>query len=399
MFRGSLWLGGALVLCIGIGAAALLIADGETPTLDDLQPYPTPAGDGPGDLGPFLAEAATRLGIPALGAVVLDSEGTIALGVGGRRFEPDGPPVTRADAWHIGSCTKAMTATLAALLVADGTVSWDLTVAEAFPERADLDPAWERVRLRDLLTNSGGVKRNDRVQKAFRDALAGSTPDRDGPAQRDRMIEALLSSPPALPPRTQYHYSNFGFAVAGVMLERAAGQPFEDLMRERLFVPLGMTSAGYGAPKGETMRDQPWGHRGDGTPVEPGPRSDNPAMITAAGRVHLTLEDWATFVRFHLRGFQGEETRLPADAFRTMYTPHAGAGERYAMGWVVTDQGGPGTTTLVHTGSNTMWYAQAWVAVEPDLAVLVVANRGDLQAETDRVVWRLVEDQVRRRRE
>ena len=83
-------------------------------------------------------------------------------------------------------------------------------------------------------------------------------------------------------------------------------------MQEELFGPLGMTSAGFGAP-GEpadarrSPGDTAAPSRG---PVEPGPNADNPPAIGPAGTVHASLADWAKYAALHLRGAQGRD-RLP----------------------------------------------------------------------------------------
>src|SRR5690606_14906599 len=98
----------------------------------------------------------------------------------------------------------------------------------------------------------------------------------------------LLARKPEATPGTEKIYSNQGYAIAGVMLEKASGQTWEGLMQTMLFDPLGMTSAGFGAPATPGKVDQPWGHEPGlfgQKPVPPGPRADNPLAIAPAGAV------------------------------------------------------------------------------------------------------------------
>ena len=92
------------------------------------------------------------------------------------------------------------------------------------------------------------------------------------------MADVMLSPPPKVPPG-QYFYSNCGFGIAGHIAEVIMGKPWEQLVRELVFEPLGMKSAGFGVPwEGEPPTD-PWPHKGDGTPVTPGPFANNPPSI------------------------------------------------------------------------------------------------------------------------
>jgi CubicO group peptidase (beta-lactamase class C family) len=178
------------------------------------------------------------------------------------------------------------------------------------------------------------------------------------------------------------------------MAEAAAGQAYEDLIVERLFRPLGMASAGFGAPGTRERLDQPRGHRGDGSAVEPGPGSDNPPAIAPAGRVHATLSDWAKFAILHLDAARGRHRLLrPATWKRLHERPAPGAG--YAMGWGLTERpwGGP---VLTHAGSNTMWFCALWMAPEKALAVMTTCNQGGERGEKacDEAAWALIQDEL-----
>src|SRR5438093_1398063 len=87
---------------------------------------------------------------------------------------------------------------------------------------------------------------------------------------RRLLLEGVTSKPPEAPPGTKFIYSNAGYSIAGYMAEKVTGKSWEDLMREKIFRPLGMTTAGFGAPGTRAKNDQPRGHQANGTPVEPG---------------------------------------------------------------------------------------------------------------------------------
>jgi hypothetical protein len=142
--------------------------------------------------------------------------------------------VTTDDKWHIGSCTKSMTAALGAMLVEDGTLRWDMTLAEVFPEmEADMQAGWRDVTLEQLLAHHGGAPGD-----LDADGLWGRLWQRvDQPprTQREYLTRELLTKhKPVAPPGTKYIYSNAGYAIIGHAIEEALDRPWEDLLREGL---------------------------------------------------------------------------------------------------------------------------------------------------------------------
>jgi CubicO group peptidase (beta-lactamase class C family) len=187
--------------------------------------------------------------------------------------------------------------------------------------------------------------------------------------QRLEFIQSVLAHPPAAPPGTAFLYSNQGYAVVGAMLEKVAGQSWEELITTQLFQPLKMHSAGFGTPPG----DNPWGHHiEDGviTPI----RQDNPPAIAPAGRVHCTLDDLARFTMLHMDGT--ESAVLSPASIARLHTPPGDGKEGMACGWHRCNRAWAGSsgTALTHTGSNTMWYVMMWVAPQNRFAVVIGTN-------------------------
>ncbi|MGH2396271.1 MAG: serine hydrolase domain-containing protein, partial [bacterium] len=182
----------------------------------------------------------------------------------------------------------------------------------------------------------------------------------------------VLARPPVSDPGTRMAYSNFGYAIVGAIAEGATRQAWEDMMRQMLFEPLGMTTAGFGSP-GLT---QPWGHTPNGCqPVAPGPEADNPQVIGPAGTVHCSMSDWALYASLHLRGAQGETgLLLKPESFGHLHRDRYR--QRYAMGWAVLEPEWARGPALLHDGSNTMWYAVIGIAPARNAAILAAANCG-----------------------
>lgn len=349
------------------------------------------------DVSALLTPIREHQDVPGMVCVVLKGTEIVALGADGVRKRGSPELITVDDRMHLGSCTKAMTATLCALLVEENKLSWNTKVGDVFPEMLNaMDAGWREVRLEELLTNHGGAPANLDADGLWSKLWSHRGTPRE---QRLALVTGVVSRPPEAKPGTKFIYSNAGFSIAGAMAERATNTPYEDLLRKRLFAPLGMTSAGFGAPGTMGKLDQPRGHREDGQPVEVGPGADNPIAITPAGRVHCSIQDWAKFVGAHLVGERdkddGTKHLLPGAAFTKLHTPFGKDEASYAMGWSVTRRSWGGRV-LTHSGSNTMWYCVTWIAPEKDFAVLVATNQGGDKAAKacDEACGALIEDQL-----
>lgn len=311
--------------------------------------------------------------VPAL-AVVVTKDGKICdRAAAGIRKHGDTTSVTTNDLFHIGSCTKSMTATLTAILIEQGKLRWDTTIAEVFPElKGKMDQRYEAVTVEQLLHHRGGVP-GEPPSAAWKRAWEEvGTPTQ----QRREFIEAVLIEPPAAAPGDKEIYSNQGYAIVGAMLEKSTGQDFETLIAERLFKPLHMDSAGFGAPGTKDKIDQPWGHTKRLFQTVP-LQADNPPAISPAGRVHCSLDDLARYAMLHLQesatnGLLKPETlvRLHKPDSKNISSPL----DNYACGWVIMKRGWAGGRVLWHNGSNTMWYIVMWLAPEKNFCVIAATN-------------------------
>ncbi|HSY18767.1 MAG TPA: serine hydrolase domain-containing protein [Candidatus Acidoferrales bacterium] len=321
-----------------------------------------------------------RNDLPAL-AVVVVKDGKIcdraAVGV---RKQGDATPATTNDVFHIGSCTKPMTATLTAMLIEEGKLRWDTTIADVFPElKGKIDQQYEAVTVEQLLHHRGGVP-SEPPAAAWKKAWEEKgTPTE----QRREFIEAVLAAPPAAAPGAKMIYSNQGYAVIGAMLERITGQQFETLMMEKLFKPLHMDSAGFGPPGTTGTVDEPWGHTLNSGVMQP-IQADNPPAIAPAGRVHCSLDDLARFAMLHLQG--STNGLIKPETLARLHALPAGAKmesvwDRYACGWLVLRRGWAGGTALKQDGSNTMWYVVMWLAPGKNFAVIAATNIAGPDAE------------------
>ncbi|MCI0674803.1 MAG: YbhB/YbcL family Raf kinase inhibitor-like protein [Phycisphaerales bacterium] len=334
--------------------------------------------------------------LPALAAaVVCDDRILAADAVGTRRIGAD-DEVELGDRFHVGSCTKAITATMIATLVDEGKLSWETTIAEVLPDLKDqIDGKFARVTLEHLLTHRAGVPSftaGSAPESTLTKDLVGSPRQ-----QRLEFLKRVVAQNPLYEPGSKMVYSNGGYGLAAAIAEQVMDDTWENLIRQRAFEPLGMSSAGFGWPASQNSPNQPCGHWNMGGKVTAHWPNDNytlPAALAPAGDVHCSIEDFARFAQFHLRGLcdanddaggvvpgdspeprAGKELSMKPQTFRRLHTPGL---DGYAMGWVIIPRDG-GETVSWHNGSAGTFFA--WMTVKPksNLAVVVVTNVGNAE--------------------
>jgi D-alanyl-D-alanine carboxypeptidase len=294
--------------------------------------------------------------------------------------------VTTADQWHIGSNAKALTAFLCARIVEHGKIEWSTTLADVMGDIvANATPEVREVTLTDLLAHRSGIR--DRgllgwIRRARRDS-------RSPAEQRLALANEQLAKARWGPPSQLAHYSNFGYCLAAAVLERATETSWEDMMRAEVFSPLGMGSAGFGAP-GADGSPQPWGHAGffRAAPKAPALKSsDFPPAMGPAGGIHTDMRDWARFARLFFEDHASNEV-LSAEGIARLRTPisilkdarTSFRSSPYALGWVVLRPEWAKGEVLVHAGSNVNFFASIHVARQRNLAFLIATNTSMFRA-------------------
>lgn len=370
---GYAWLMRSSVLAVVVVISACTPATvTPPPSVDAGTDVTVDAGQTPDDVSAKLEPFRAAGALPGIAGAVIRGDDLVAIGASGIRKQGDPTPVTIQDQWHLGSDTKAMTATLVGLSVDEGKMKLEDTLGALFPGS---DPGWSKVTLEDLLRHRGGAPADVPPAIWSQMWLDGAKPDALGKA-----VLAMLAMPPAQAPGT-FVYANSGYMIVGLALEKAYGKGWEEQMQTRLFAPLAMASCGFGAAGTPNVVDQPWGHK-QGTPpipVSPGPSADNPRSLGPAGTVHCSLRDWGRFLSLHLAGERGEDRLVKSATIKRLHAPPAGGD--YAAGWGVGTRSWAGGLTLSHAGSNTMNYAIVWLAPQKNVGFMVTTNIAGPAAE------------------
>ena len=342
----------------------------------------TPAEGPTGEFQDFLetrvAELRDDTGLTAVAVAVTVGGDLAAAAVSGERRRDSGIAVTVDDRWHVGSITKSMTATLLAVLEEDGLLSADDALTALLPDvemadgRSACTPA-------HLMTHTAGVAANFPAES--RDVWPETAEELV--AERRRFVADALAAEPESPCGERFLYSNVGYTIAGHIAETVAREPYETLLRDRVFAPLGLMSAGFGAPKGERPDEEPLGHgvfpNGRRVPVDPfETRADNTPLIAPAGTVHMTIGDLARYGAAHLDGEYGSDpVLLSRSSWQRLHAPFLNG---YARGWIRHERDWAGGPLIWHNGSNTLWYALLMLLPARNMTLAFVTNDGALEA-------------------
>jgi len=347
-------------------------------------------------LNPMLNPYLTDYGLPAIAAAVVKDGKVIAAGAVGTRRVGVRIPVTINDRFHLGSDTKAFTALLAAMLVEEGKLRWDISPAEVFPElAANMDPGFRHITLEQLLSHTSGIPSdNEETIKVYMQAM---TQDGNLDDMRYWLAQQWSKQPLEFDPGTTFAYANMGFTIIGAMIERIEGKSWDEVISQRIFTPLKLSSAGLGPQSSLGRIDAPLGHvivDGKQKAMLAGPNGDNPPIIGPAGIAHMSILDFARWAGWNA----GEGKRNPAlvkpQTMRKLHTPvismkekkHAApgtpSGGKYALGWgEVTVDWAP-YPLLYHGGSNGLNLAHIWLDTKRDFAMVVTTNIATDKANT-----------------
>lgn len=334
------------------------------------QPVPLPAAQ------QALDSILREYKVPALAAAVI-GPASIRFVYGGVRRNDRPGPLRATDFLHLGSDTKGITSFLAAQLVEQGRVRWDTRLLDAVPElRGHVRPDYEAATLGTLLAHRAGVRPYD--SGAEIDSLPAFT----GPISQRRWQFArfVLRQRPVVPAGGLIGYSNAGYALAALLLERVSHRPWERLLA-RSFRRLGLRHR-LGFPNRHDAR-QPWGHwlrtPQDSTLTALGPEIAYriQAVLAPSGDVAMPLPDYARFVQLHLQGLLGQDNALKAATYQVL---HFGQPE-YAYGWGVSKVAGTGAPVSFHDGTAGTFFCHTILFPGEKRAFVVVTNAGGAAAE------------------
>ena len=324
----------------------------------------------------YVAKAVQDWRTPGLAvAVVKDGRALFSKGYGVRELgKPD--RVDEHTLFAIGSTTKAMTAALAGMLVDEKKLAWDDPVVKHLPWFQLKDPYLTReITVRDLLTHRAGLGNADYL-------WYGQTNEPKEILRRVRLLDPSYSL------RSSFIYQNVMYAAAGAVIEAVGGEPWEQMVRTRIFEPLGMTDTIPTAATLASRRNVAMPHdivEGQLRVIE----NASVDGVAPAGSVWSSVRDMSRWMQMLLDGgTAGGRTLLKPETLAELFKPQTMVTPEgfyptakltkphwttYGLGWFQQDYGGRAVD--FHTGSIDGMVAIHGLIRDERLGVYVLANR------------------------
>lgn len=237
--------------------------------------------------------------------------------------------------FRIGSITKQFTSMLIMQQVAKGTIKLDGHLSDYLPYyRKDTG---SKVTISQLLSHTSGIP----------DYTDGPRPDPRIHYSVDDFLRNFRSGDLQFEPGTKYLYDNTGYFLLGAILEHVTGKTYEALLKENIFVPLGMKDSGYDHPP-DILAKRASGYEQDlAGVVNAAPILDPGNRAYAAGALYSTVEDLYKWDQALYT-----DKLVPNDLKQKLFTPNL---ENYGYGWriraIPADEPGAGRTMISHGGS------------------------------------------------
>jgi CubicO group peptidase (beta-lactamase class C family) len=284
--------------------------------------------------------------------------------------------------FRLASFTKQFTAACIMLLARDGKLSYDDHLTHFFPEF----PAYgNSITVRNLLNHTSGLQ-------DYEDLLSQqypNTPPEKIPQILDAGVLKLLEQQTTVkfPAGTKWEYSNSGYAVLAMIVEKVSGKPFGEFLQERIFTPLQMTNTlAYERGKNRGQREvlhRAYGHSREGDGWQETDQSPTSAVLGDGG-IYSSVDDLAQWDRaLRLHTLLSEDEMQPA---LTPVRPTEGPGKSpegstvsYGFGWFLDPY--RGHKRMSHDGETIGFRTTIQRFPDDELTIIILANRADVNPE------------------
>jgi len=334
----------------------------------------------PADLDAYVARAMKALDVPGMAvAIVKDGKVVVSKGYGVRKLG-EATPVDENTLFGIGSNTKAFTAAALATLVDEGKISWDDPVYERLKGFEMYDPyVSKEMRIRDLLCHRSGLGLGEGDLMFWPQTTF----------TRDEVVYRLRFLKPATSFRTRFAYNNLMFLTAGQVVAEVSGKSWDDYLREKFFLPLGMKNTNTSTTAFKQGDNWAWPHSKVDGKLQPIP-FENLDNAGPAGSINSSVADMSKWMLLQLNHgkIPGSETRLfsekssgemwaqqsitgvieVSDELKEL-KPHLSG---YGLGWFLRDY--KGRKLVSHSGGVAGFVTRVMLVPEEDLGVVILTN-------------------------
>ena len=311
--------------------------------------------------------------------VIRDGKLVFAKGYGLADMEKK-TPITPDTDFRLASVTKQFTAMSIMLLVHDGKLHYDDTLRKIFPEFPQYG---SDIRIRELLTHTSGLKDYEDI---YEKQVGDTTPPERVPQLHDKDVLKIMKQQTGtdFPPGTKWRYSNSGYALLAMVIQKVSGEPYQDFVRERIFKPLGMTKTVAFVKGVNQVPNRAFGYNKDNATGKFvfGDQSPTSAVLGDGG-IYTSIKEMAKWDKA-LR----EHKLLSEAEMRAALTPVAvtegrkrkdGTMIEYGFGWFLDPY--KGHERQYHDGTTTGFLTTIQRFPKDGLTVIVLANRTDVDPD------------------
>jgi len=315
----------------------------------------------------YVEQQIVNEDIPGLAVVVVQGDEIVYLKGFGITSLNDPSPVTPQTIFDLASISKSFTALGVLLLRDGGLIELDTPVQQYLPDFQINDPRGAEITVRQLLNQTSGLP----------GTLSAPLMFHDGEDAMEEMIAALSQVRLNQPPGSSFEYADINYCLLGAMIERVTGMTFEDYMKQKIFIPLGMAHTALYPDEADELG------RADGHQAMYGRivARNMPIFRSAApaGWVMSSAEDMGKWLIIHLNdGYTAEGQLIPMEDIEETHTPavmfeESGEQLGYGMGWFVNCE--PDDVSCIWHGGDTPNFTTDMIILpEYQLGVVVLVN-------------------------
>jgi len=333
-------------------------------------------------LDSFAVAIQNHYQLPGLAIATIDDSKINEIAIVGTNKTTNGTALDKNSKFQIASCTKSFTALLVASFVDEGLINWDTKISDVFTD-IQIHNDFKETTIKQILSHKAGLKQFWADDEVFN--INSVIPKLQGNIVKKRKRFVLWNlSQQADFKFGEHHYSNGGYVIIASMLEKLTGKPYEELIRERVFIPLQLTSAEFGYPY---INDSTQPHRhmnrdGNGIGITLNKKDRLPDKIfNPSGFISLTIEDFAKYVLFHIQAINGRNIEIKNTIVQELFKPEIilPNNNKVGLGWQIIYVNG--VKTYGHTGSDQTMRAAMSINTKTGKAVVFATNIGDQRSE------------------
>jgi len=314
---------------------------------------------------PFADSIRKAYNIPEMSYAVVDAGTILEMAASGKHSIDLPDSASLNDRFHIGSNTKAMTAFMIARYVERGKLHWSTKFFDLFPDwKAGSNKAFASITLQDLLSHRAGIQ-------PFQGEGDPTIPDFKGTAMEKRWqfgkfvltLEAV-----SIDSATPFLYSNAGYTLASMMLEKVARKSWEELVEQLFNQDLHM-NVKLSWPENQKRKDT-WGHRFENGRLIPvaSNKGEHLDYTEPDGDINIRLKDYIRFIQLNLQGLAGKNNYLKAATYNFI---HRGV-DHYSMGWYNIYENNKELST--HSGTAFTYYTLVHIDRTQNKAYIIFTN-------------------------